>query len=55
MKFDKRCLIIGICFLIGTLLCVVSMLQGHKDSYFITGAVVFTIAGIGFIRKSING
>lgn len=49
---EKRDLIIGIIFVIAALYCVFRMATLGVASYTVTGAILFTIVGVGFIKKS---
>lgn len=55
MHWDKRRLGIGIAFLICTCLCVLGWVRQGFTSYYLTGSILFTIVGIGFIRSARNG
>ena len=49
---DKNKMIVGIVFLIGAIYFVYSMLTKDLKSFYITGTIVFTILGLGFIKNS---
>lgn len=52
MKRDKRKVIIGIIFLLFTVLCIMKWATIGYRTYLLTGAVLFTIVGTGFLRSS---
>ena len=52
MNLNKRNLIIGIGFLMGSVICIVSMFTHKMETYYITGLFLFTVIGIAFLKKS---
>lgn len=55
MYWDKRKLGMGIAFLICTCLCILAWIRQGFSSYYLTGSILFTIVGVGFIRSARNG
>lgn len=55
MNWNKQRLCLGIFLLICTCFCVFSWIRQGFSSYYLTGTVLFTILGIGFIRSARNG
>lgn len=49
---DKNSLIIGIVFLLGAGYCLFDLITQGLKSFSITGIILFTLVGIGFIKKS---
>ena len=49
---EKRNFIIGIIFIIAALYCIFRMVTIEVASHTITGVILFTIVGVGFIKKS---
>lgn len=52
MHWNKQRLGLGIGLLIGTCLCILSWYSRGFTSYYLTGSILFTIIGIGFIRSA---
>ncbi|MEG0830561.1 MAG: hypothetical protein RSD88_08385 [Anaerovoracaceae bacterium] len=50
MGIDKKKLIAGIAFLVGTVLCITGWIHDGYSSYYLTGSIVFTVVGIGFLK-----
>ncbi len=49
---NKGLLLIGIFFLVLTVLCIIAIISNGIESYYITGAFLFTLFGFSFIVKS---
>lgn len=49
---NKRYLVVSIFFFMASLLCLINLFTSDFQSYTITGSIVFTIVGIGFLRRS---
>lgn len=49
---EKKDLIVGIIFILAAIYCVFRMITIDIASYSVTGAILFTIVGVGFIKKS---
>lgn len=54
MNWDKRKLSLGVGLLACTVLCVIGWIGKGFSSYYLTGTILFTILGIGFIRSARN-
>lgn len=54
MHWNKQRLSLGILLLACTVLCIFSWLQKGFSSYYLTGTILFTILGVGFIRSARN-
>ena len=49
---EKKNLIAGIAFLVGTAICVFSLFTREFQTYYVCGAVVFTIVGVAFLKRA---
>ena len=49
---EKKYLLFGILFILAALYCVFRMITIEVASHTITGVVLFTIVGLGFIKKA---
>lgn len=52
MNWNKRDLIVGIMFIIFDLFCLGFLIKGGISSYLVSALVVFTFAGVAFIKKA---
>ena len=49
---EKKNLVAGIAFLFGTVVCVYSLITREFQTLYVTGAVVFTIVGVAFLKRA---
>lgn len=52
MKWDLRSLLIGLFFMACSVICIGSLVQGVKGSYLYAGILLFTVVGLGFLKKA---
>lgn len=52
MRWDLRSLLAGLFFLACTTFCAITIVQGGRQSYLFVGVFIFTIVGLGFIKKA---
>ncbi len=49
---EKKYLLFGIIFILAAIYCVFRMVTIEVASHTITGTILFTIVGVGFIKKA---
>ncbi|MGN0659997.1 MAG: hypothetical protein ACI4LA_10405 [Emergencia sp.] len=50
--WDKKNIVLGAMFAFFALFCLVSLIRGGRDSYYITGVCVFTVVAVGFLKRA---
>jgi membrane-bound ClpP family serine protease len=49
---DKKKMIVGIVLLLGAVYFLVNILTKEMESFHVTGLILFTILGLGFLRNA---
>lgn len=49
---DKKKMIVGIVLLLGAVYFLVNILTKEMESFYVTGMILFTILGLGFLRNA---
>ncbi len=49
---DKKKMIVGIVLLLGAVYFLINILTKEMESFYVTGLILFTILGLGFLRNA---